>query len=119
MGRSSLERLETDQKSAVNICNIMYWPVCSPVELKDQVMLRLKLLEALMETSRFLLAWKEPNSTAVASPYAFSAPSSTTADVHVEPEQPRRFASSRVGECTAVTSILPAREAAELKNSTF
>lgn len=30
-------------------------------------------------------------------------------DVHVEPELPRRLASGRVGECGAVTSILPAR----------
>lgn len=41
----------------------MYVFVCSPVELKDQVMLRLKLLEALMDMSKFLLAWKQPNNT--------------------------------------------------------
>ncbi|TNN39325.1 hypothetical protein EYF80_050495 [Liparis tanakae] len=33
--------------------------VSLPVELKDQVMLRLKLLEALMDMSRFLLACAE------------------------------------------------------------
>lgn len=41
-------------KNSMNKC------VCSvPVELKDQVMFRLKLFEALMDISRFLLAWKK------------------------------------------------------------
>lgn len=41
-------------KNSMNKC------VCIiPVELKDQVMFRLKLFEALMDISRFLLAWKK------------------------------------------------------------
>lgn len=47
-------------KNSMNKC------VCSiPVELKDQVMFRLKLFEALMDISRFLLAWKKKKSKVV------------------------------------------------------
>lgn len=47
-------------KNSMNKC------VCSvPVELKDQVMFRLKLFEALMDISRFLLAWKKKKKSKV------------------------------------------------------
>lgn len=55
-------KLPSSKSSKRNFKNSMNKCVCSiPVELKDQVMFRLKLFEALMDISRFLLAWKKKN----------------------------------------------------------
>jgi len=53
-----------EQSSALNLTGCTnLWRRSLPVELKDQVMLRLKLLEALMDMSRFLLACTQRKET--------------------------------------------------------